>query len=333
MVDDGAVFILDGERAFACPLSVDPAQGHMDTVADFEGVVGRVAFGDGQVLRRCAIAEGNNELVAVPAVTIAVVEFEDDVAGIFQDDAAFGAQATVGLQGEADGDLLRLGAVGIDLDVEHTGGRAIRIDGADLDGVALDGDIFALAGDGGDGIGSHVVTNVLEIGHQGHGLARDETTSPRSVVVGEDGLASGDVGSSVPRLATIGHLDVDLEIGAVFNTFGDDEAESVLQGDGLFGGQNAKFGGVLGDVHTLVGASQGDGGDAVGRVNADILESHAQVGFLVDGSEVGRVAVDGHEGAFGRQHFHGDDLGHFVVAHHGQRGGANVGHGREFEGG
>ena len=236
------------------------------------------------------------------------------------------------MHGEVDHDHLGLGAVLIDLDVEHAGADAVGVDGAHLDGGVEQGDIFTLASDAGDGVGGHVMTGVLEVGYERKRFASGEAFGPVGATVVEDGLACGDEHLAAPGLTAIGHLDIDLEARAVFNTLCYDEAECILQGDGLLGRQHTKLSGALGEGQALVGASQVDVGVAVSRVNADVLEDHGEARLLVDRSEVGRVVGDGDEGAFGRKDGDTQDFSHFVVADHSQGGITHIGHRGEAKG-
>ena len=170
--------------------------------------------------------------------------------------------------------------------MEHARSCTVGINGAELDVFVEQGDILAFAGNGGNGVGGHVVTNVLEVGDDGQLFTWDIAASPCGATKVEDGLSSSDEDLAIPCLATALHGDINRETSAVFNTFGNDETEGILQSDGLFGSNHAKFGSTVEDAQALVVAAQSHVGDTLGRVDADVLKAHAEARLHVDGSEV-----------------------------------------------
>ncbi len=219
--------------------------------------------------------------------------------------------------------MLGLRACFIDGDLEGAVSQTFRVDGADLDAVVEDGDILIFAGDGGDGVGSHVVTDVLEVGDDALLFAGDETARPTGANIVKDGLTSGDEDLALPGVRAVGHSDVDLETRAVNGAFIDNKAESIGEGGGFVSVQHIEGSRLVENRDAVVLARQRHRGGAVGRVDADVLEADAQVGLHVDGSEVRRAVVNGDEGTFGRKDFNRDDFGHLVVTNDSQGCGAH----------
>ena len=115
----------------------------MDAIANLNGIGGRVAAGDGQALRRSAIAKADIQAGTIPTVAVAVDEVEDHVAGVLDDAGTFSNETAVGIQGEGQRQLLGRGACSVNSDVEHASGDTRRVDGAHFECVVFDGDIFA----------------------------------------------------------------------------------------------------------------------------------------------------------------------------------------------
>ena len=233
---------------------------------------------------------------------------------------------------EVHGNLFGLWASSVDLDIKHASADTFWIDSTHLNGGIEYGDVFALASNRGNGIGGHVVPHVLEVGDKCHCFSRDKAAGPIRTSILKNGLARSDEGLTVPCMSSVGHLHIDLESGAVFNAFCNDETESVLQNDGFFSGQHIKLSSTTEDAQTFVIAGQGNRSVAISRVNAHILEAHGQTCLYIDRSEVGRIVVHCDIGSFSRKDFDRHNLGNLVITHDGKGSSANITHRGEAEG-
>ena len=94
-------------------------------------------------MRGCAIAEADIQAGTVPTVAVGVDKVEDNVASVLDDAGTFSDKATIGIQSEAQRQLLGQGAVGVNSEVEHASSNTSRVDGTGLEGVVHEADIGA----------------------------------------------------------------------------------------------------------------------------------------------------------------------------------------------
>ena len=195
--------------------------------------------------------------------------------------------------------MLGLGALGSDIDIEDAHGFAVRVDGASLEAVALEGDVWALRVDAAKGIGGSVVSDILEDGSHADSFTGDETSWSYAADEFQSGLTGGDDDFAFPCVAAAGSGGVDGEAGAVSNTSSDAVAETA-QGNGGFSSEVVERSSAVDDGQVVVVAAQADVGGASSGIRADVLEGDVQVRLVADVSIGGSVAVNADVWAFQR---------------------------------